>query len=170
MTIYIHIKKLAFIFKFIFIINLKMDVKNIAICLAPTLLHINNLKDFGNAALNASIANRSSPNGSSKANNNPLTSSSSSASNNSKDPAQIISKQCNASLECLSLMIENPKKIFEVSDEALKKFEYYFQPLTIKGLLHQFDSPNLSAYLNDRFDENIKVILATQQIFVVMIS
>lgn len=118
----------------------KMDVRNISICLAPSLLNMNNnLKDL--ASIPASIA--TSP-------TSPVY----------KDPTQLMQRQCNASLECLSLMIENPKKIFQIPNEAYTKCQFtktdYSVSLTLNELLGNYSTSMLNMYLTDRIEEMIK--------------
>ena len=124
-----------------------MDSRNIAICLAPTLLNMNNLKETPSA--NSYISPSSSPTGQPPS--------------MYKDPTQIMTRQCNASLECLTLMIEMPKKIFQIPNEAYTKCQFtktdYSVSLTLNELLGSYSQSMLNMYLNDRIDEMIKVII-----------
>jgi len=80
-----------------------------------------------------------------------------------KDPTQIMTRQCNASLECLTFMIEMPKKIFQIPNEAYTKCQFtktdYSVSLTLNEVLGSYSQSMLNMYLNDRIDEMIKVIL-----------
>jgi hypothetical protein len=124
-----------------------MDARNIAICLAPTLLNMSNLKETPSA--NSHISPSGSPTG-------PPPSM-------YKDPTQIMTRQCNASLECLTFMIEMPKKIFQIPNEAYTKCQFtktdYSVSLTLNEVLGSYSQSMLNMYLNDRIDEMIKVIL-----------
>lgn len=119
----------------------KMDARNIAICLAPTLLNMNNLKETQNY-----MSPTNSPTGP------PPTI--------IKDPTQLMTRQCNASLDCLTLMIEMPKKIFQIPTEAYTKCQFtktdYSLSFTLNELLGSFSQSMLNIYLNDRIDEMIK--------------
>lgn len=156
----------------VFYFNIKMDVRNIAICLAPTLLNMNSLKDFGttSAPLGSVTSSsqsftsiRSSP--SSNQNSNLPSPTNISTSFNmsvqSKDPTQLINKQCNASLECLSLMIENPEQIFQVPNEAQEKINLsayvYKEPNMLKNRLNSVSVATLNDDLEKIYDEMLKV-------------
>jgi hypothetical protein len=119
----------------------KMDARNIAICLAPTLLNMNGIKDINNTSQSTSSA----------------TNSSSALSNQS-----MYSRQCNASLDCLTLMIENCKKLFQIPSEAFAKCQFnksdYSLSLTLNELLGSFSNSTLNLYINDRIEEMLKVI------------
>lgn len=125
-----------------------MDARNIAICLAPTLLNMSNLKETSSAS-NTYVSPSGSPTG-------PPPSM-------YKDPTQIMTRQCNATLECLTVMIEMPKKIFQIPNEAFTKCQFtktdYSLSLTLNELLGSYSQPMLNIYLNDRIDEMIKVRL-----------
>ena len=125
-----------------------MDARNIAICLAPTLLNMSNLKETSSAS-NTYVSPSGSPTG-------PPPSM-------YKDPTQIMTRQCNASLECLTFMIEMPKKIFQIPNEAYTKCQFtktdYSVSLTLNELLGSYSQSMLNMYLNDRIDEMIKVII-----------
>lgn len=127
-----------------------MDVRNIAICLAPTLLNMNNLKD----------ANPSFSIPSSQSSFLP-SSPQSSQSLLIRDHTQLMSRQCNASLECLSIMIENPRKIFQIPNEAFTKCQFtrndYSNTLTLNELFGKYSDSMLDIYLNDRTTEMFKV-------------
>jgi deleted in liver cancer protein len=126
-----------------------MDVRNIAICLAPTLLNMSSIKELTSSS-GATSSFHSGAN----------TSPTSPPSLLSKDPTQLMNRQCNASLDCLSLMIENPKKIFQIPNEAFSKCPFtkgdYSIPLTLNELLGSYSMSTLNIYLNDRIDEMIK--------------
>jgi hypothetical protein len=132
----------------------KMDVRNISTCLAPSLLNMNNLKDINMQAL-TNTNNNSSPNS-----NSQPTSPISIMFN--KDPTHLMTRQCNASLNCLSLMIENPKTIFQIPNEAYAKCQFtkidHSITLTLNELLGSYSSSMLNLYLNDRIDEMIKEV------------
>ena len=125
-----------------------MDARNISICLAPTLLNLNNLKETTNNYLPSSANSPTSP---PNAHNI----------NSVSDQAQLMQRQCNASLDCLALMIENPKKIFQISNETYAKCQFtkndYSVPLTLNELLGSYSSSILKIYFNDRIEEMIKV-------------
>ena len=130
----------------------KMDARNISICLAPTLLNLNNLKE------NASNFNTPV----STATTNIPTSPTSYFANN--DQTQLMQRQCNASLDCLTLMIENPKKIFQISNESYAKCQFtktdYSVPLTLNEQIGSYSSSALKIYLTDRIEEMVKVTQA----------
>lgn len=120
-----------------------MDARNIAICLAPTLLNMNTLKELNNHLIStgSSIGVPAVVN---------------------KDSAQLMSRQCNASLDCLTMMIDFPKNIFQIPTEAYTKCQFtksdYSIPLTLTELHGTFSQSMLNIYLNDRIEEMIKVI------------
>ena len=122
-----------------------MDARNISICLAPTLLNLNNLKET-TSNFSPSLAN--SP-----------TSPTSHVTHN--DQTQLMQRQCNASLDCLTLMIENPKKVFQISNETYAKCQFtkndYSVPLTLNELIGSYSSSILKIYLTDRIEEMTKV-------------
>ena len=122
-----------------------MDSRNIAICLAPTLLNMNSLKEISTSAYNSLTA---SPTGISL------------PSSLLKDSTQLMSRQCNASLECLTLMIEMPKKIFLVPNEAYTKCQFTKSelavPLTLNEQLGSASHSMLSIYFSDRIEKMIK--------------
>ena len=121
-----------------------MDARNIAICLAPTLLNMNSLKELSNH-----LTSMGSPTGV--------------PSVFSKDSAQLMSRQCNASLDCLTMMIEIPKNIFQIPTEAYTKCQFtksdYSIPLTLTELYGTFSQSMLNIYLSDRIEEMIKVTI-----------
>jgi hypothetical protein len=123
-----------------------MDARNMAICLAPTLLNLNNLKET------IQITNHS-PSQSPTGPMPPLY--------NNKDSTQIMTRQCNASLDCLTFFIEMPKKIFQIPNEAYTKCQFtkmdHSVSLTLNELLGSYSQSMLNIYLNDRIDEMIKV-------------
>ena len=67
--------------------------------------------------------------------------------------AHLMQRQCNASLDCLTLMIENSKKIFQISNETYAKCQFtksdYSVPLTLNELLGSYSSSILKMYLSD---------------------
>jgi hypothetical protein len=77
-----------------------------------------------------------------------------------KDPTLLMSRQCNASLDCLTFMIENSKRIFQIPNEAYTKCQFtkmdYSIPLTLNELLGNYTQPMLNLYLTDRIDEMLK--------------
>ena len=119
-----------------------MDAKNIATCLAPTLLNM--------TKENTPTSSLLTPNSSS--------SPTSMSAAFFRDPTQMMSRQCNASVECLALMIDMPKKIFQIPSEAFSKSQLvktdYFVPPTINELPSPF---SLGTYLNERIDDMMKV-------------
>lgn len=123
-----------------------MDVRNIAICLAPTLLNMNNLKEIHPTYL---VSNTSGGGVGSQSPTSP--------SQQFKDTTQLMSRQCNASLDCLTLMIENPKRIFQIPNEAYTKCQFtkmdYSISLTLNELLGNYSIPMLNLFLNDRINE-----------------
>ena len=138
-----------------------MDARNISICLAPTLLNLNNLKETtvssntntnANAAMSTTCSSASSP-----TSPTPLTNMT-----NSDHQTQLMQRQCNASLDCLTLMIENSKRIFQISNETYAKCQFtkndYSVPLTLNELLGSYSSSILKMYLSDRIEEMIKVM------------
>jgi len=60
-------------------------------------------------------------------------------------------------------MIEMPKKIFQIPNEAYTKCQFtktdYSVSLTLNEVLGSYSQSMLNMYLNDRIDEMIKVIL-----------
>jgi hypothetical protein len=128
-----------------------MDARNISICLAPTLLNLNNLKETTSNINNTPITTANSP-----TSPTPLTSM-----NNNDHQTHLMQRQCNASLDCLTLMIENSKKIFQISNETYAKCQFtksdYSVPLTLNELLGSYSSSILKMYLSDRIEEMIKV-------------
>lgn len=124
-----------------------MDVKNLAICLAPSLLNMNNLKEIPGTS-HLPINTSASP--------------ISQLPSLFKDPTQLMSRQCNASLECLSFMIENPKKIFQIPNEAYTKCQFtktdHSLSSTLNELLGSYSTSVLNIYFNDRIEEMIKEI------------
>lgn len=120
-----------------------MDPRNIAICLAPTLLNMNNLKEIPNSI------GSSGPN----ATNNFLI----------NNQTQLMSRQCNASLDCLTFMIENPKRIFQIPNEVFAKCQFtksdYSTTLTLHERLGSNYISNLGSFLKERNSEMLKVIL-----------
>jgi hypothetical protein len=126
----------------------KMDARNIAICLAPTLLNMNNIKDINGTGQSGIVVGGAS---SSSGGN-----SSSALSNQS-----MYSKQCNASLDCLTVMIENCKRLFQIPSEAYAKCQFnkndYSQSLTLNELLGSYSNSVLNLYINDRIEEMLKV-------------
>ena len=123
--------------------KLKMDVRNIAICLAPTLLNMNNFKDLGASSHITSSASASPT--------SPI----------SKDTAALMNRQCNASLDCLTMMIENPKRVFQIPNESFTKCQFtkmdYTTSLTLTELLGSFSLDVLNIYVDDRINEMIRV-------------
>lgn len=122
-----------------------MDVRNIAICFAPTLLNMNNLKDIHPNLLLI--------NGSSQSSRQML-------SNQIQDTTQLMTRQCNALLDCLTLMIENPKGIFQVPSEAFIKCQFtkidYSMSPTITEILGTYSVQTLNVFLNNRIEEIYK--------------
>ena len=85
------------------------------------------------------------------------------SSSNSDHQAQLLQRQCNASLDCLTLMIENPKRIFQISNETYAKCQFtkndYSVPVTLNEVLGSYSSSILKMHLSDRIEEMIKVSL-----------
>ena len=119
-----------------------MDARNIAICLAPTLLNMNSLKELNNHATPSG-----SPTGGPPA-------------AVSKDSAQLMSRQCNASLDCLAMMIDSPKKIFQIPTEAYTKCQFTKADCaarpSLAELIGSTSQSMLNVYLNDRIEEMVK--------------
>jgi hypothetical protein len=137
-----------------------MDPRNIAICLAPTLLNLNMMKE-AITITNLPLSNISNTR------QHPLSTQNLTDTSNlpTRDPTQFINRQCNASLECLCLMIQNPQKIFQVPREALSKtqskhFEYQ-TPAQMRDLVRSKTA--LNNYLNDRVEEILKVNLTKKK-------
>ncbi len=110
-----------------------MDARNIAICFAPTLFAIESMSA-------QSSATNPSPPGS---------------------PSQLLTKQCNASLDCLTLMIQQPNKLFEIEKQVylkcnFKLYDYALAP-TIKNLLNSANVNTIHAFIDDRMEEMLKV-------------
>ena len=124
-----------------------MDVRNIAICLAPSLLNMNCFKELGNASAHVASASAASP-------TSPIT----------KDTAALMNRQCNASLDCLAMMIEHPKRVFQIPIESFTKCQFtkmdYTTSLTLAELLGSFSLDVLNIYVDDRINEMIRVSLA----------
>lgn len=131
----------------------KMDARNIAICLAPTLLNMNNLKEINpnNAALTG---------GSQSPTTTTVGVVGGANQSSMKDTTQLMTRQCNASLDCLTLMIENPKRIFQIPSEAFTKCQFtkmdYSISLTLSELLGTYSTQMLNLFLNDRIQEAYK--------------
>ena len=119
----------------------KMDARNIAICLAPTLINMNSIKELNNTALAPSSS-------SATVNCSPLLG------------QNLYSKKCNASLDCLTMMIEHSKKIFQIPSEAYAKCQFnkndYSLSLTLNELLGSYSNSMLNLYINDRIEEMLK--------------
>jgi hypothetical protein len=141
----------------------KMDARNIAICLAPTLLNMNNIKDIntgGSGSNNNSVQLSILPVAFSSL--NPNTSSSSTSTAAALYSGQsLYSRQCNASLDCLTWMIEQCKRLFQIPNEAYAKCQFsksdYSLSLTLNELLGSFSHSMLNLYINDRIEEMLKV-------------
>ena len=120
-----------------------MDARNIAICLAPTLLNMTNLKETNPSSYMSPTSSPTGPQPSSF-----------------KDSTHIMSRHCNASLDCLTLMIEMPKKIFQIPNEAYTKCQFtkadLLLSLSLNELLGSYSLDALNIHLNDRIDEMIK--------------
>ncbi len=82
-----------------------MDSRNIAICLAPTLLNMTTLKE---TSPNHSYTHFHPPHDAQPSTPPPP------ATNPTLSPTQLMSRQCNASLDCLSFMIDAHHLIFRV--------------------------------------------------------
>lgn len=135
-----------------------MDSRNIAICLAPTLLNMNSLKDMspnnscshiGTSPVSPTITSQYSP-----------SSSSTTTSTTTTNSSQLMSRQCNASLECLSLMIEMPQKVFLIPNEAYTKCQFTKNdqsiPMSLNEHLGSFSHSMLNIYFNDRIEKMCK--------------
>lgn len=147
-----------------------MDVRNIAICLAPTLLNMNNLKEITAASFSSSGVNNAGGGGCGVGVNAGGGGSQSPTSPGQfKDATQLMSRQCNASLDCLTMMIENPKRIFQVPNEAFTKCQFtkndYFIALSLNEILGNYSIPVLNLFLNERIVEIHKVLLNAYKIF-----
>ena len=128
-----------------------MDSRNIAICLAPTLMNLSgNFKDMS-VTQNLTLTTNATT-------NNP----SSQPSVHQQQPplanTNQLSRQCNASLELLSLMIDQPKKIFLVPSEAYTKCQFtrsdQSEPMTLNEILGFNSQPAmLNIYFQDRIDK-----------------
>lgn len=134
-----------------------MDARNIAICLAPTLLNMNNLRDMSSAsAVSSSTTTTSQVISSSNTNNANL------VSNGQATNGSLYSKQCNASLDCLTFMIEQANRLFQVPGEAFTKCQFnkndYCLSLTLNELLGSYSNTVLNFYVNDRIEEMLKEI------------
>ena len=119
-----------------------MAPKNIAICLAPTLIRINQ----ENTPL-SNISNKDFQ---------------SLASNQSKD---LLKQKCDATVDCLTTMILNYRNIFQVPREALNKieskhFEYDLpaknRDRVEKARKQLLDRNALKLFLNEKIEENLK--------------
>ena len=78
-----------------------------------------------------------------------------------KDTAALMNRQCNASLDCLTMMIENPKRVFQIPIESFTKCQFtkmdYTTSLTLAELLGSFSLDVLNIYVDDRINEMIRV-------------
>ncbi|CAF0713750.1 unnamed protein product [Brachionus calyciflorus] len=115
----------------------KMDARNLAICLAPTLLNLN-MKDVN---FSGSSSTPSSPHSQSHFFN--------------KDTTQIMSRQCNSSLDCLTFMIENPKKVFQLPSKLYDECQSILQKDSLKYKTINFNQivTTINIYLTDRITE-----------------
>lgn len=127
-----------------------MDSKNIAICVAPSLIRINSISS--NSIPLSNISNKESH---------------AVSPNQLKEATELVQKQCQASIDCVALMIENNQKIFQVPKNALfkidsKNFEYP-SPILMRERVERMKSQrssekeSLRSYLQERIDENLKV-------------
>lgn len=114
-----------------------MDARNLAICLAPTLLNLN-IKDIN---LSGQSSTPSSPH-----------------TYSSKDSTQLMSRQCNSSLDCLTLMIENPKKIFQIPNKLYDECQYVIHKdiLSYKPLNYSQIITTINMYLTRKITEMFK--------------
>jgi len=126
-----------------------------AICLAPTLLNLNNLKET------IQITNINQPQCQSPSQSPTGPMPAMYHHQHHKDSTQMMTRQCNASLDCLTCLIEMPKKIFQIPNEAYTKCQFtkmdHSVSLTLNELLGSYSQSMLNIYLNDRIDEMIKV-------------
>ena len=127
-----------------------MGSRNIAVCITPTLMGLNsknsNMQNFP-------LMNISN-----------IDSQTSSTNSNEKTSAR---DQYNATINCVTLMIENYQNIFQIPKEALdkivsKSFEYQYPALIrdrVERVKKQSNSEKESfkSYLNERIEENLKV-------------
>lgn len=145
-----------------------MDARNIAICLAPTLLNMNNLRDMSSASTSGSGGGGvSTPTTTTttiisqpaSTNNNPTVGNLVSGPQHN---GSLYSKQCNASLDCLTFMIEQANRLFQVPGEAFTKCQFnkndYCLSLTLNELLGSYSNTVLNFYVNDRIEEMLKEI------------
>lgn len=128
----------------------QMDSRNIAICLAPTLMNLSG--NFKDVPLAHSLTQVTSSTSNSSAGVTP------SASQTAANSSNQLSRQCNSSLELLSLMIEQPKKIFLVPSEAYTKCQFtrsdQLEPMTINEILGFNSQPAmLNIYFQDRIEK-----------------
>ncbi|RMZ95746.1 Rho GTPase-activating, partial [Brachionus plicatilis] len=117
----------------------KMDARNLAICLAPTLFNLN-LKDVNSSG------------------HSPTPTSPHSITNFfSKDTTQLMSRQCNSSLECLAFMIDNSKKIFQIPTKLNEECPY-LKNTDIYGykIILYSQMSNLNEDLNSKINEMYK--------------
>jgi deleted in liver cancer protein len=154
--------------------NHKMDNKNIAICFAPSLINMNNLKDstfLSNPLSPVSLASSTSstpiqtptqPQSQSQITN-------SFNQNNyglSSDITQQLNRQCNASCDCIAKMINNYETIFNIPNEAtchlklqnVNRNEKKIDSLPSLDSILNCTEVSLNSYLNDRFDEMLKEV------------
>ena len=173
----------------------KMDAKNIATCLAPTLINMSNLKEIKASAAAAAAASAAaavaSSSGATGGGAGATTSSisgvsacgsagvSASMSTSTmmrsqpallmaKDTTNLMHRQCNASLNCLTLMISNPKCIFQIPVEAYNKCQLaridYSLSSNVRDLIGMGSTHAAqNAYLNEKIEEMTKVRTRTRR-------
>jgi hypothetical protein len=72
----------------------------------------------------------------------------------------MINKQCNASLDCLTMMIQSPNRIFEVPNEALVKYKAKSNDQQHQMLTNLYKTHNytlLHEFFHQKYDELHKV-------------
>jgi hypothetical protein len=142
-----------------------MDARNIAICLAPTLLNMNNIKDISTTTTIASPIMSQSPHFKNSNHHNSTTFNSIISTSNQQ--TLLYSRQCNATLDCLTYMIENAKRVFQIPNEAYTKCQFtksdLTTPLTLNELLGNLSNSMLNLYINDRIEEMLKELRDKQK-------